>query len=120
MTETQAYLFLINNKNKFPNEKFSDMQKRIILMSDSQRAVIMSGDYKDPTMIILLSVFFGNMGIDRFLIGDIALGIIKLLTCGGFFIWMIIDWFLIIDRTKETNYEIFMKYAYNISNSPKI
>ncbi len=43
--------------------------------------------------------------MDRFVIGDVGLGIAKLLTCGGFGIWTIVDYFLIMGRTREVNYE---------------
>ena len=48
---------------------------------------------KDPTTSLIVSLLAGSLGVDRFLIGDIGLGIAKLLTCGGFGIWIIIDWF---------------------------
>jgi hypothetical protein len=34
-----------------------------------------------------------------------GLGVAKLLTCGGLGIWTIVDWFLIMERTKEVNFE---------------
>jgi TM2 domain-containing membrane protein YozV len=55
-------------------------------------------------MLIQLASFLGGgLGIDRFLIGDTGLGIIKLLTCGGFGIWTIVDYFLIMGAAKESN-----------------
>lgn len=66
-------------------------------------------DMKDPTISIILSVLAGSLGIDRFYIGDIGLGIAKLLTCGGLGIWWFIDLFLIMDKTKEKNYQHFMQ-----------
>jgi TM2 domain-containing membrane protein YozV len=56
-----------------------------------------------PTVSLIVSVIAGNLGIDRFLIGDTGLGIGKLLTCGGLGIWAIIDWFLIMPATREKN-----------------
>jgi TM2 domain-containing membrane protein YozV len=47
----------------------------------------------------------GHFGIDRFLLGDTGLGVAKLLTCGGLGIWTIIDWFMIMGRTREVNFE---------------
>lgn len=41
-------------------------------------------------------------------IGDTGLGIGKLLTGGGCGIWSLIDWFLIMDDTRNKNYQIMM------------
>ena len=40
----------------------------------------------------------GTLGVDRFFLGYIGLGIAKLLTCGGFGVWYIIDLILIAMR----------------------
>lgn len=40
---------------------------------------------------LLLSIFTGGLGIDRFYLGYIGLGIVKLLTAGGLGIWWLID-----------------------------
>lgn len=50
---------------------------------------------KEKITALLLSLFLGNLGIDRFYLGYTALGILKLLTCGGFGIWALIDIILI-------------------------
>ena len=44
---------------------------------------------------LLLSIFVGTFGIDRFYLGKIGTGVVKLLTLGGFGIWSIIDVVLI-------------------------
>ena len=65
--------------------------------------MIQTLQFKDPTTSLIVSLLAGTLGIDRFLIGDTGLGIGKLLTCGGFGIWAIIDWFMIMDATREKN-----------------
>lgn len=44
----------------------------------------------------LLSLFLGGWGIDRFYLGQVGLGIVKLLTGGGFGIWALIDLIMIL------------------------
>ena len=61
---------------------------------------------KDPAIALILSLYSGTLGIDRFYIGNIILGILKLITFGGFFIWSIIDWFLITNATRKANFAI--------------
>ena len=39
----------------------------------------------------VLSWAIGYLGADRFYKGDVALGVIKLITLGGFGVWWIID-----------------------------
>ena len=43
----------------------------------------------------ILSLLVGTLGIDRFYLGHIGLGVLKLVTCGGMGIWAIVDLILI-------------------------
>jgi hypothetical protein len=51
---------------------------------------------KDWLTAVLLSLFVGVLGIDRFYLGYTGLGIVKLITCGGLGIWALIDLILIV------------------------
>ncbi len=53
-----------------------------------------SGGY-DWLVTLLLSIFLGYLGVDRFYTGSIVFGILKLVTAGGCGIWWIVDVILI-------------------------
>ena len=59
--------------------------------------------FKDPTITLIISIIGGSLGIDRFFVGDMGLGVIKLITCGGCGIWTIVDWFLIMGTARDRN-----------------
>lgn len=50
---------------------------------------------KSKLVALLLSIFLGELGIDRFYLGKIGTGILKLITVGGCGIWYLIDIILI-------------------------
>jgi len=46
---------------------------------------------KDFLVALLLSIFVGQLGVDRFYLGYVGYGILKLLTGGGCGIWWLVD-----------------------------
>lgn len=58
---------------------------------------------KDPGTVLILSVLFGVWGVDRFMLGDMGMGLVKLFTFGGCGIIALIDWFTTKARTNAFN-----------------
>lgn len=68
---------------------------------------------KDPVIGLVLGLFFGYWGVDRFYKGDIGLGIAKLLLCWAtLFLWYIIDLYFVYKGIKEDNLQKIMQAAY--------
>ena len=56
---------------------------------------------KEYLVAVLFSIFLGYFGIDRFYMGQVGMGIGKLLTFGGCGIWYLIDIILIATRSSN-------------------
>lgn len=104
MDSQKVDLFLAANQKFFSPTQILTIKDRLLALDDDKFTLINALDYKDPTMMIIVSVFAGSLGIDRFMLGDTGYGVLKLLTCGGCGILTIIDWFNIQDLTRNQNY----------------
>jgi len=98
----------MSNQKYFPAEKIVYLKEKLKNIDDQKFALLQSIELKDPTVILVISIFLGSLGIDRFMIGDIGMGILKLLTLGVCGILTIIDWFTISKKAKELNFNNVM------------
>ena len=106
--EQKIDMFIMTNQKYFPAEKIVYLKEKLKNMDESKFSLISTVELKDPTTILLVSIFLGGLGIDRFMIGDTGMGILKLLTCGLCGILTIIDWFTITKKAKELNFNRVM------------
>lgn len=96
-------MFIMTNGKFFEGHHIPLIKEKLIQLDDTKSDEVQTLKFKDPTIALIISLCCGTLGIDRFMIGDTGLGIGKLLTCGGFGIWAIIDWFIIMGATREKN-----------------
>lgn len=116
MQKQQIDTFILSHGKDFETEMIPMMRKSLENLPEESSSMLIGAEFKSPTTALILSIFLGSLGVDRFFVGDVALGVVKLLTIGGFGVWTIIDWILITKRTKRANYEHFLKLV-NVSNT---
>ncbi|MDO4199242.1 MAG: TM2 domain-containing protein [Clostridia bacterium] len=97
--------FLTQNSKYLPKSKMRDLSAKLHRLSCDDIHKLNSVSLDNPSHMTIISIFFGNMGLDRLLIGKIGTGILKFLTAGGFGIWWIYDIFKIGELTREQNWE---------------
>ncbi len=97
--------FIMTNNKHFPENSLSMIREKLMNISDDKFNTVMCTRFKDTTISLVLSILLGSYGIDRFYLGQVGLGVAKLLTLGGCGIWAIVDWFLIMGKTRDINLE---------------
>ena len=110
MDEQLVEQYILANQKYFPQEKILFLKEKLLNLDEKQFSLLYSLELKDPIILLIVSIFLGSFGIDRFMLGDTSLGVLKLITCSGCGIWTIIDWILIIDKTKEHNFNKIMHF----------
>ena len=109
MAEQQKIdLFMMTNQKFFPEEKMVYLKDKLRTLDDEKFSLVSTMEFKDPTTLLLISIFVGGLGIDRFMLGDTGMGVLKLLTGGCCGVLAIIDWFTISKKAKETNFNKLM------------
>ncbi|WMJ73181.1 TM2 domain-containing protein [Cytophagaceae bacterium ABcell3] len=99
----------MSNSKFFESHHIESIREKLLAASDDKWGAIQAVSLKDPTTMLIVSLVAGQLGIDRFMIGDTGMGIGKLLTCGGFLVWAIVDWFMIQGAAREKNLQKLMK-----------
>ena len=108
MDAQKVDMFVMTNQKYLPAEKIVFIKQKLLDADENKFALASTVEFKDPTTALLLSIFLGSIGVDRFVLGDIGMGVLKLLTGGLCGILTIIDWFCIQKKAKERNYNQLM------------
>ena len=95
--------------DKLPQEKLVLLKNKLAEAPDSVADEILCTPLNNSVTVIVLSVFLGGLGVDRFVIGDVGLGVAKLLLGWiTFGIWPLIDIFFCYKKAKEKNFNKLM------------
>ncbi len=109
MDTQKVDLFLSTNSKYFESHLVPSIREQLLALPEDKWVYIQALQFKDPTITLVISIFAGAYGIDRFYVGDVGLGVAKLLTCGGLGIWAIVDWFLIMGVARDKNYQLLQQ-----------
>lgn len=82
MDQQKVDMYIMSNQKYFPAEKIMYLKEKLLAADEEKMSMISTIELKDPTTILLVSIFLGSLGIDRFMLGDTGMGVLKLLTCG--------------------------------------
>ena len=106
MTREQIDQFMSVNGEKFSVEDQAAVLELLRNANADQASAIESASFKSPMAALMLAIFLGCYGVDRFYLGSVGSGIAKLLLCGGCLIWWIMDIISAKKRCYAKNMEI--------------
>jgi TM2 domain-containing membrane protein YozV len=108
MDAQKVDMYLMTQAKYFEGYQIHAVRDKLLSLDDSKFYMVSALNLKDPTTILIVSLLAGHFGVDRFMMGDTGLGIGKLLTCGGLGVWTVVDWFLVMSRAREINFQKVM------------
>lgn len=64
--EEKVKVWLVNNASKLPEAQLHIIREKLMVMSDAEFDRIAYVQLTDPTLMLIISIFFGMLGVDRF------------------------------------------------------
>ena len=101
-------MYIMSNQKYFPANKIMFLKEKLYSLDESKFSMLSAIELKDPTVMLVVSIFLGSLGVDRFMLKDTGMGILKLLTGGCCGILTLIDWFSVQNKTKDINFNEVM------------
>ena len=108
MDKQKVDTYFLSNKGLFPDDKIMYIREKMLAMDDGRFGMIDSITFKNPTTVLVIAICLGWFGVDRFMVGDTGLGVLKLCTFGGLGVWWFIDLFITPKKAKQQNFSKIM------------
>ncbi|HFI0403779.1 TPA: TM2 domain-containing protein [Streptococcus suis] len=70
--------FIAANSNSLPSTELAMLRYRLHLLPEQQQSALLAVPMKSPVITLVLAIFLGWTGLDKFYIGDVGTGIAKL------------------------------------------
>ncbi len=109
MTKEKINQIILTYKDKIPSDAAILFRQKLENAPEEAYEQIVAAPLKNPTAILLFSIFLGGLGVDRFVLGDTGLGVCKLLfgwlTLG---IWPFVDIFCSYKKAKRKNLDTLL------------
>ena len=121
MEENKVNELMLRYKSFVTSEQLANIRAALLKANDKAYGNVVMVSTKNSLVALCLGLAFGHLGVDRFYLGDVGLGIAKLLTFWGASflslgllspvvgIWIIVDFFLCYSKAKKINYKRIMK-----------
>ena len=113
MEQNKVNTLMMQYKDLIPAEQTYMLKEALEKADDGVYDRLMAVGTKSPIMTLLFSIFLGGFGVDRFYLGDIGLGVAKVVvlfvTFGLAFPWPLVDIFFCYKKAKQINFNNLMK-----------
>lgn len=108
MNQQAVDQYLAVNSKYFAPDKMEFLRQKLLVATEDQFMRVTYLSYKDPFLILMMSIFLGGWGVDRFLMDDVVMGLVKIFTaclCGILWIYDIVT---MSGKAKEMNFNNVM------------
>ena len=96
--------FLVLNQNDLPDDKIPMLRENMLHCSLRKLSEIQSLTCRRVDNMPFISFMLGWSGIDRMLLGELGIGLLKLFTGGCCGVLMVYDWLAMPHKTRYYNY----------------
>ena len=111
--------FLVQNQSDLPDDKIPMLRENMLNCSLAKLSEIQGLSLRRVGNMQFISLVLGWSGIDRMLLGEVGIGLLKLCTVGCCGLLMLYDWLAIPFKTRQYNYiQVMSVLDYDDYESP--